>query len=120
MASERTRRKLTPVMAHILAVAYPELDRHLRASQKPQGGEYSGHYYNNWWLYSPSSSTLRLVFQVEHGIDEHGEDVQFWFHGDVVLLCDSDGESLVFCDVFPQRLLMALVRPWKSWRYPVS
>ncbi|KAJ1118272.1 hypothetical protein NDU88_006467 [Pleurodeles waltl] len=30
-----------PLMFRILAVAYPELDRRLRASQQPQGGEYS-------------------------------------------------------------------------------
>ncbi|KAJ1187006.1 hypothetical protein NDU88_003785 [Pleurodeles waltl] len=30
----------------ILAVAYPELDGGLRASQQTQGGEYSAHHYN--------------------------------------------------------------------------
>ncbi|KAJ1161491.1 hypothetical protein NDU88_001976 [Pleurodeles waltl] len=35
------RRTMTPLMFWILAVAYPELDGHLRASQQPQGGEYS-------------------------------------------------------------------------------
>ncbi|KAJ1108861.1 hypothetical protein NDU88_006231 [Pleurodeles waltl] len=41
MASQRgrgARRTLTPLMAHILAVAYPELDVRLGASQQPQGG----------------------------------------------------------------------------------
>ncbi|KAJ1132667.1 hypothetical protein NDU88_010972, partial [Pleurodeles waltl] len=39
MASQRgrgARRTLTPLMARILAVAYPELDGRLRASQQPQ------------------------------------------------------------------------------------
>ncbi|KAJ1092360.1 hypothetical protein NDU88_005471 [Pleurodeles waltl] len=35
------RRTMTPLMYRILAVAYPELDGRLRASQQPQGGEYS-------------------------------------------------------------------------------
>ncbi|KAJ1205461.1 hypothetical protein NDU88_000896 [Pleurodeles waltl] len=34
------RRTMTPLMFQILAVAYPELDGRLRASQQPQGGEY--------------------------------------------------------------------------------
>ncbi|KAJ1142548.1 hypothetical protein NDU88_008862 [Pleurodeles waltl] len=40
MASQRgtdTRRTMTPLMFRILAVAYPELDGRLRASQQPQG-----------------------------------------------------------------------------------
>ncbi|KAJ1217286.1 hypothetical protein NDU88_004880 [Pleurodeles waltl] len=40
MASQRgmgARRTMTPLMYQILAVAYPELDGHLRASQQPQG-----------------------------------------------------------------------------------
>ncbi|KAJ1170833.1 hypothetical protein NDU88_002704 [Pleurodeles waltl] len=44
MASQRgrgARRTMTPLMFTILAVAYPDLDGHLRASQQPQGGEYS-------------------------------------------------------------------------------
>ncbi|KAJ1099302.1 hypothetical protein NDU88_004404 [Pleurodeles waltl] len=44
MASQRgrgARRTMTPLMFRILAVAYPELDGRLRASQQPQGGEYS-------------------------------------------------------------------------------
>ncbi|KAJ1151652.1 hypothetical protein NDU88_004432 [Pleurodeles waltl] len=52
-------------------------------------------------LYPPSSSSSALVFQVEHDVDEHQEDLQFRFHGGVVLPCVSDGESLLFCDVFP-------------------
>ncbi|KAJ1123787.1 hypothetical protein NDU88_002254 [Pleurodeles waltl] len=43
MASQRgkgARRTITPLMFRILAVAYPELDGCLRASQQPQGGEY--------------------------------------------------------------------------------
>ncbi|KAJ1198848.1 hypothetical protein NDU88_002687 [Pleurodeles waltl] len=52
MASQLGRgahRNLTPpLVARILAVAYPELDWRLRASQQPQGGEYSGHYFNHW------------------------------------------------------------------------
>ncbi|KAJ1106833.1 hypothetical protein NDU88_004231 [Pleurodeles waltl] len=43
MASHRGRgahRTMTPLMSRILAVAYPELDGHFRASQQPQGGEY--------------------------------------------------------------------------------
>ncbi|KAJ1218727.1 hypothetical protein NDU88_006304 [Pleurodeles waltl] len=43
MASQRGRgahRTLTPLMFCILAVAYPELDGRLKASQQPQGGEY--------------------------------------------------------------------------------
>ncbi|KAJ1162005.1 hypothetical protein NDU88_002485 [Pleurodeles waltl] len=43
LASQRGRgacRTLTPLMFRILAVAYPQLDGHLKASQKPQGGEY--------------------------------------------------------------------------------
>ncbi|KAJ1097827.1 hypothetical protein NDU88_002943 [Pleurodeles waltl] len=51
MTSQRgrgTRRNLTPLMAHMLAVAYPELDGSLRASQQPQGSEYSGRYNYNW------------------------------------------------------------------------
>ncbi|KAJ1097296.1 hypothetical protein NDU88_002421 [Pleurodeles waltl] len=42
MASQRGRAArctLTPLMFRILAVAYPELDGCLRASQQPQGGE---------------------------------------------------------------------------------
>ncbi|KAJ1192562.1 hypothetical protein NDU88_001869 [Pleurodeles waltl] len=49
MASQQgrgTHRTLTPLMARILAVANPELDGRLRASQQPQGGEYSAHHYN--------------------------------------------------------------------------
>ncbi|KAJ1197625.1 hypothetical protein NDU88_001481 [Pleurodeles waltl] len=44
MASQRgtgARRTMTPLIFRILAVAYPELDGHLRASQQPQGGEYT-------------------------------------------------------------------------------
>ncbi|KAJ1155646.1 hypothetical protein NDU88_008375 [Pleurodeles waltl] len=44
MASQRgrgVRRTMTPLMFRILVVAYPELDGHLRASQQPQGGEYT-------------------------------------------------------------------------------
>ncbi|KAJ1212641.1 hypothetical protein NDU88_000296 [Pleurodeles waltl] len=94
MASQRGRsahRNLTPLMARILTVAYPELDGCLRASQQPQGDEYSGCYNNNWRLYSPLSSSSALVFQVEHGVDEHGEDVQFRFQGNIVLLCVPEG-----------------------------
>ncbi|KAJ1107686.1 hypothetical protein NDU88_005075 [Pleurodeles waltl] len=42
MASQRgrgARRTMTPLMFRILAVAYPELDGRLRASQQTQGGE---------------------------------------------------------------------------------
>ncbi|KAJ1142878.1 hypothetical protein NDU88_009191 [Pleurodeles waltl] len=42
MASQRgrgARRTMTLLMFRILAVAYPELDGRLRASQQPQGGE---------------------------------------------------------------------------------
>ncbi|KAJ1177616.1 hypothetical protein NDU88_002869 [Pleurodeles waltl] len=42
LASQRGRgacRTLTPLMFCIMAVAYPELDGRLRASQQPQGGE---------------------------------------------------------------------------------
>ncbi|KAJ1137650.1 hypothetical protein NDU88_004048 [Pleurodeles waltl] len=35
-----------PPMAPIMVVACPELDGRLRASQQPQGGEYSAHHYN--------------------------------------------------------------------------
>ncbi|KAJ1202522.1 hypothetical protein NDU88_006321 [Pleurodeles waltl] len=35
------RRTMTPLVFRILAVAYPELDGRLRASQQPQGGEYT-------------------------------------------------------------------------------
>ncbi|KAJ1209631.1 hypothetical protein NDU88_005005 [Pleurodeles waltl] len=35
------RRTMTPLMFRILAVAYPELDGRLRASQQTQGGEYN-------------------------------------------------------------------------------
>ncbi|KAJ1206125.1 hypothetical protein NDU88_001534 [Pleurodeles waltl] len=44
MASQRGRGAqctMTPLMFRILAVAYPELDGRLRASQQPQRGEYS-------------------------------------------------------------------------------
>ncbi|KAJ1204253.1 hypothetical protein NDU88_008034 [Pleurodeles waltl] len=44
MASQRgrgARRTMTTLMYRILAVAYPELDGRLRASQQAQGGEYS-------------------------------------------------------------------------------
>ncbi|KAJ1150623.1 hypothetical protein NDU88_003413 [Pleurodeles waltl] len=44
MVSQRgrgARHTMTPLMYRILAVAYPELDGHLRASKQPQGGEYS-------------------------------------------------------------------------------
>ncbi|KAJ1199075.1 hypothetical protein NDU88_002913 [Pleurodeles waltl] len=44
MASQRgrgARRTMTPLMFRILAVAYPELDRCLRASQQAQWGEYT-------------------------------------------------------------------------------
>ncbi|KAJ1206959.1 hypothetical protein NDU88_002352 [Pleurodeles waltl] len=44
MASQRgrgVRRTMIPLMFRILAMAYPELDGRLRASQQPQGGEYS-------------------------------------------------------------------------------
>ncbi|KAJ1178198.1 hypothetical protein NDU88_003445 [Pleurodeles waltl] len=34
-------RTMTPLMYQILAMAYPELDGLLRASQQPQGGEYT-------------------------------------------------------------------------------
>ncbi|KAJ1109870.1 hypothetical protein NDU88_007227 [Pleurodeles waltl] len=55
MASKRGRgacRILTPLMARILGVAYPELDGRLTASQQLQEGEYSAHHYNLrmvWW-----------------------------------------------------------------------
>ncbi|KAJ1110270.1 hypothetical protein NDU88_007625 [Pleurodeles waltl] len=40
----------TPLMVCILAVAYPELDGHLGASQQPQGGEYSAIITTYaWW-----------------------------------------------------------------------
>ncbi|KAJ1213112.1 hypothetical protein NDU88_000751 [Pleurodeles waltl] len=45
MASQRgrgARRTLTPLMARILVVAYPELDGHLRASQQSQGAKHRG------------------------------------------------------------------------------
>ncbi|KAJ1217625.1 hypothetical protein NDU88_005218 [Pleurodeles waltl] len=48
MASQRgrgTRRTLTTLMARMLAVAYLELDGRLRASQQPQGDEYSAPIY---------------------------------------------------------------------------
>ncbi|KAJ1137484.1 hypothetical protein NDU88_003882 [Pleurodeles waltl] len=35
------RRTMIPLMFRILAVAYPELDGRLRASQQPQGSEYT-------------------------------------------------------------------------------
>ncbi|KAJ1176397.1 hypothetical protein NDU88_001678 [Pleurodeles waltl] len=35
------RRTMTPLMFRILAVAYPELDGRLRASEQTQGGEYT-------------------------------------------------------------------------------
>ncbi|KAJ1169794.1 hypothetical protein NDU88_001684 [Pleurodeles waltl] len=44
MASQRgrgARRTMTPLIFRILAVAYPELDGRLRASQQTQGGEYT-------------------------------------------------------------------------------
>ncbi|KAJ1143716.1 hypothetical protein NDU88_010021 [Pleurodeles waltl] len=44
MASQRgrgARRTMTLLMFRILAVAYPELDGRLRASQQTQGGEYT-------------------------------------------------------------------------------
>ncbi|KAJ1175462.1 hypothetical protein NDU88_000750 [Pleurodeles waltl] len=44
LASQRGRganRTMTPLMFRILAVAYPEVDGSLRASQQPQGGEYT-------------------------------------------------------------------------------
>ncbi|KAJ1104359.1 hypothetical protein NDU88_001771 [Pleurodeles waltl] len=44
MASQRgrgARRTMTPLMFRILAVAYPELDGRLRASQQTQAGEYT-------------------------------------------------------------------------------
>ncbi|KAJ1215168.1 hypothetical protein NDU88_002777 [Pleurodeles waltl] len=44
IASQRgrgARRNMTPLMFRILAVDYPELDGRLRASQQPQGGEYT-------------------------------------------------------------------------------
>ncbi|KAJ1207894.1 hypothetical protein NDU88_003284 [Pleurodeles waltl] len=34
-----SRRTLTPLMACILAVAYPDLDGHLKVAQQPQGSE---------------------------------------------------------------------------------
>ncbi|KAJ1218489.1 hypothetical protein NDU88_006067 [Pleurodeles waltl] len=46
MASQRgrsARQTLTLLMARILALSYPELDGHLRASQQLQGGEFSGY-----------------------------------------------------------------------------
>ncbi|KAJ1164495.1 hypothetical protein NDU88_004932 [Pleurodeles waltl] len=45
MASQRgrgARRTMTPLMFRILAVAYPELDGRLRASQQPQGASSGG------------------------------------------------------------------------------
>ncbi|KAJ1081848.1 hypothetical protein NDU88_002021 [Pleurodeles waltl] len=45
MASQRgrgARRTMTPLMSRILAVAYPELDGRLRASQQPQGASSGG------------------------------------------------------------------------------
>ncbi|KAJ1178216.1 hypothetical protein NDU88_003463 [Pleurodeles waltl] len=44
IASQRgrgARRPMTPLMFRILAVAYPELDGRLRASQQTQGDEYT-------------------------------------------------------------------------------
>ncbi|KAJ1173210.1 hypothetical protein NDU88_005050 [Pleurodeles waltl] len=44
MASQRgrgARRTMTPMMYRILTVAYLELDGRLKASQQPQGGEYT-------------------------------------------------------------------------------
>ncbi|KAJ1129374.1 hypothetical protein NDU88_007745 [Pleurodeles waltl] len=44
MASQRGRgahRTMTPLMFRILAVAYPELEGRMRASQQTQGGEYT-------------------------------------------------------------------------------
>ncbi|KAJ1215772.1 hypothetical protein NDU88_003379 [Pleurodeles waltl] len=44
MASQCGRgacRTMTPLMFRILEVVYPELDGRLRASQQPQGGEYT-------------------------------------------------------------------------------
>ncbi|KAJ1192608.1 hypothetical protein NDU88_001915 [Pleurodeles waltl] len=44
MASQRgrgARRTMTPLMFRILAVAYPELDGRLRATQQTQGGKYT-------------------------------------------------------------------------------
>ncbi|KAJ1126530.1 hypothetical protein NDU88_004937 [Pleurodeles waltl] len=97
MVSQRgrgARRTLTPLMAHILVLAYPELDGSLRASQQPQGGEYSGYHYNlrlvGWRLYSPSSSSPALVFVVEQNLEFHRKYMQFEFHGSVVVLCVSN------------------------------
>ncbi|KAJ1116033.1 hypothetical protein NDU88_004252 [Pleurodeles waltl] len=39
--------------------------------------------------------------QVEHKVEDHRKDLQFGFHGSVVLPCVSNGESFLFCDVFP-------------------
>ncbi|KAJ1083009.1 hypothetical protein NDU88_003170 [Pleurodeles waltl] len=44
VASQRgrgARRTMTPLIFWMLVVAYPELDGRLRASQQPQGGEYT-------------------------------------------------------------------------------
>ncbi|KAJ1192121.1 hypothetical protein NDU88_001433 [Pleurodeles waltl] len=91
MASLRgrgARGNLTPLIGCILAVAYPELDGHLRASQQPQG------------------VVLTVVVFIGVGVpggawsEEDREDLLFRFHGSVALLCVSDGESFVFCDVF--------------------
>ncbi|KAJ1193259.1 hypothetical protein NDU88_002560 [Pleurodeles waltl] len=106
MASQRgrgARRTLTPLMARILAVAYPELDGRLRASQHPQGCVYSAHHYSlrtvGWRLSSPSS--LSFVFVVEQHVEDHGEDMQFGLHGGMVVPCVSNGEFFHFCAVFP-------------------
>ncbi|KAJ1205039.1 hypothetical protein NDU88_000474 [Pleurodeles waltl] len=62
MASQRgkgARRTMTPLMYRILAVAYPELDGCVRASQQPQGGEYT--------LLKLTLRALRGVWVVEVG-----------------------------------------------------
>ncbi|KAJ1127201.1 hypothetical protein NDU88_005604 [Pleurodeles waltl] len=100
MASQQgrgARRTLTPLMACILAVAYPEMDECLGASQQPQGGEYSAPIY--MWAcgcplarpdiagrkYSPWPILPALVFIMKQKVDEHGEDMQHRLRGVMVV-----------------------------------
>ncbi|KAJ1105893.1 hypothetical protein NDU88_003297 [Pleurodeles waltl] len=75
MASQRGRgahRTLTPLLARILAVAYPDLDGHLGASQQPQGCEYSDPIHNlrmvGWY---PASSGGGAEAPVMEGAASH-------------------------------------------------
>ncbi|KAJ1143840.1 hypothetical protein NDU88_010142 [Pleurodeles waltl] len=123
MACQRGRsahRTLTSLMACILVVAYPELDGHLRESQQPQGGEYSGYHYKFWLVYPLSLSPpflfchpvlvcISIIWQRSRGTGDRGSSIpqapggrgehhgRDW-RGQTDSDTSSDGSSLVVAD----------------------